>query len=49
MWDCWMSLVSVENGKLELISVGNNEEKSWGQGERLIYVSRRDYKMPLEV
>ena len=49
MWHCCMSLVPVEGGKLELISVGNNEEKNWGEKERLIYVTRRDYKMPLEV
>lgn len=49
MWDCWLSLVPVEGDKLELISGGHNEEESWGQGERLIYVSGRDYKMPLEV
>lgn len=43
MRDWWLSLVSVEGAKLEFISAGNNEEKSWEQGKRLIHVSREDY------
>ena len=49
MYAWWLSsLISVEGDKLEFISAGNNEEKSWEQEETLIHVSRRDYTMTVE-
>lgn len=40
--------MSVGGHKLKSISVGNNEEKSWDQEERLSHISGRDYTIPLE-